>query len=103
MDLLKDYQDLDLGVKVCGVHASTITKKENRMEDIPSIQFGTQFLYSDVKTIFEIGAQSARVIAGIDGNKPPKFAMNEGCAGGTGSFFEDQMHRLHLRLKTIVL
>ncbi|MDU5613617.1 MAG: BadF/BadG/BcrA/BcrD ATPase family protein, partial [Slackia sp.] len=38
-------------------------------------------------------------IALSEDGSAPRFAMNEGCAAGTGSFFEDQMERLGLRIE----
>ena len=32
-------------------------------------------------------------------DKAPSFSVNEHCAGGTGSFFEDQMSRLGLKIE----
>ena len=51
------------------------------------------------RSAIEIGSQSARFLTGLDQNTPPRFAVNEHCAGGTGSFFEDQMSRLGLKLE----
>lgn len=51
------------------------------------------------RSAIEIGSQSARFLTGLDQNTPPRFAVNEHCAGGTGSFFEDQMSRLGLRIE----
>mgnify|MGYP002892361223 CR=1 FL=1 len=53
------------------------------------------------KTAFHYGAvvQSARFLTGLDQNTPPRFAVNEHCAGGTGSFFEDQMSRVGCKLE----
>ncbi|MDR4080138.1 MAG: BadF/BadG/BcrA/BcrD ATPase family protein [Clostridia bacterium] len=39
-----------------------------------------------------------KVITNLD-NQTPEFSVNEHCAGGTGSFFEDQMSRLKLNIE----
>ena len=51
-----------------------------------------------IGSIIEIGSQSARFITALD-QAAPLFAVNEHCAGGTGSFFEDQMSRLGLQIE----
>ena len=66
-----------------------------RLEDIPAIVEGVRYLAPAAGSVIEIGSQSARFISGL-GGKAPCFHINEHCAGGTGSFFEDQMSRLGL-------
>ena len=60
---------------------------------------GVRVLAPDARSVIEIGSQSARFLTGLDRDTPPPFAVNEHCAGGTGSFFEDQMSRLGLRIE----
>lgn len=67
--------------------------------DIPAIHRGVRVLAPDARSVIEIGSQSARFLTGLDRDTPPPFAVNEHCAGGTGSFFEDQMSRLGLRIE----
>ena len=66
-----------------------------RIEEIPAVTCGIQQIAPEAKSIIDIGCQNARYITGISG-RVPQFAMNEHCAGGTGSFFEAQMSRLGL-------
>lgn len=67
--------------------------------DIPAIHRGIHLLAPEAKSVIEIGSQSARFLTALDCGTPPRFAVNEHCAGGTGSFFEDQMSRLGLRIE----
>lgn len=67
------------------------------MEDVPAIVDGTLFIAPDAGSIIEIGSQGSRYIANI--HEVPQFATNGHCAGGTGSFFEDQMSRLGLSIE----
>ena len=60
---------------------------------------GIHLLAPEAKSVIEIGSQSARFLTALDCGTPPRFAVNEHCAGGTGSFFEDQMSRLGLRIE----
>ena len=65
----------------------------------PSHPPRVRLLAPEARSAIEIGSQSARFLTGLDQNTPPRFAVNEHCAGGTGSFFEDQMSRLGLKLE----
>ena len=67
--------------------------------DIPAIHRGVILLAPEARSVIEIGSQSARFLTGFGSELPPQFAVNEHCAGGTGSFFEDQMSRLGLRIE----
>lgn len=67
--------------------------------DIPAISEGARLLCPEASSVIEIGSQHARYLTGIKDGKPPRFAVNEHCAGGTGSFFEDQMSRLGMKLE----
>ena len=69
-----------------------------QVEDIPALVEGVRVAVSDAGSIIDVGGQSARFITDLNG-KAPRFSVNEHCAGGTGSFFEDQMSRLGLKLE----
>lgn len=51
----------------------------------------------DVDTIFEIGGQDSKYISVRDG-RLADFDMNKVCAGGTGSFLEEQAERLGISI-----
>ena len=65
---------------------------------IPAVAEGVRALYPDAGCIIEIGSQSARFITNLQ-ERAPVFSVNEHCAGGTGSFFEDQMTRLGMTIE----
>lgn len=69
-----------------------------RLGDIPAVVEGVRFLQPEAASVMEIGSQGARFITGLD-EAVPEFSVNEHCAGGTGSFFEDQMSRLGLKIE----
>lgn len=71
----------------------------SNLGDIPAIHRGVILLAPEARSVIEIGSQSARFLTGLGAELPPQFAVNEHCAGGTGSFFEDQMSRLGLRIE----
>ena len=66
--------------------------------DIPATVEGVRLLAPQGSSIMEIGSQGARFITGWQSGAP-QFSVNEHCAGGTGSFFEDQMSRLGLNIE----
>ena len=76
----------------------TLCPQLQQIEDIPAIVSGTGILAPEAGCVIEIGSQSARFITGLHG-RAPRFSVNEHCAGGTGSFFEDQMSRLGLEIE----
>ncbi|MFP4257626.1 MAG: acyl-CoA dehydratase activase [Desulfovermiculus sp.] len=56
------------------------------------------WLAPDVDTIFEIGGQDSKYIR-LDNGVITDFAMNKVCAAGTGSFLEEQSHRLGISVQ----
>ena len=74
-----------------------VLKASGFLEDVPAIVEGTKLLAPSARSIMEIGSQGSRFITQID--QVPEFATNGHCAGGTGSFFEDQMSRLGLSIE----
>ena len=74
-----------------------VLKDSGFLEDVPAIVEGTKLLAPSARSIMEIGSQGSRFITQID--QVPQFATNGHCAGGTGSFFEDQMSRLGLSIE----
>ena len=88
-------------IGITGGKGKTLTgifPEMKNMEDIPAITAGTRFLEPGAGSVIEIGSQTARYITDLD-KKVPAFSINEQCAGGTGSFFEDQMSRLGLHIE----
>lgn len=67
-------------------------------EEIPAATLGVRFFVPGAGSIMDIGSQNARFITSLR-DKAPVFSVNEHCAGGTGSFFEDQMSRLGLKIE----
>lgn len=84
-------------VVVTGANSMMLRRLET-LGDIPAIVEGVHFLVPDAGSIIEIGSQGSRFITDLN-KGAPQFAVNEHCAGGTGSFFEDQMNRLGLHLQ----
>lgn len=66
--------------------------------DIPAVVEGVRWIIPQVGSVIEIGSQGARFITDLQ-SRAPQFSVNEHCAGGTGSFFEDQMSRVGCKLE----
>ncbi len=66
--------------------------------DIPAAVEGVRRMVPHAGSVIEIGSQGARFITDLQ-SRAPQFAVNEHCAGGTGSFFEDQMSRVGCKLE----
>ena len=66
--------------------------------EIPALVDGVRYSTNHPGSIIDIGGQGARFVSGAT-QGIPEFSSNEHCAGGTGSFFEDQMSRLGMRIE----
>lgn len=90
--------DEPLAVCVTGSNAEALLEHTAlpALGDIPAIVEGVRRMVPGAGSVIEIGSQGARFITGL-GSRAPQFAANEHCAGGTGSFFEDQMSRVGCR------
>ena len=79
-------------------NVSDSLKRIQKLGDIPAIVEGIKFTTPEADSIIDIGGQGARFITNIKSGVPD-FNINEHCAGGTGSFFEDQMSRLGMKIE----
>lgn len=103
-----DDLDIELPLEECGSWAvcgqgaqalEMLVQNPITMQTVPSCVEGARSMHPDAKSIIGIGAQSALFVSGVEKGGVPQFAMNESCAAGTGSFFEDQMERLGLSIE----
>lgn len=69
-----------------------------KIDEIPAVVSGVKYRVPNAGCIMDIGGQSSRFITDLS-SPVPQFAASEHCAGGTGSFFEDQMSRLGLTIE----
>ena len=84
-----------VAVGITGAYALSfhkVLKDSGFLEDVPAIVEGTKLLAPSARSIMEIGSQGSRFITQID--QVPQFATNGHCAGGTGSFVEEQAARM---------
>ena len=94
-------RDEPLAVCVTGDNAGALLERcpaLPELGEIPAIVEGVRRLVPQVGSVIEIGSQGARFITEVQ-SRTPQFAANEHCAGGTGSFFEDQMSRVGCKLE----
>lgn len=77
---------------------SVLLKGTPAFDEIPAIIEGVKYLVPNAGCIMEIGSQSSRFITDLDA-PAPRFSVSGHCAGGTGSFFEDQMSRLGMNIE----
>ncbi|MBP7462618.1 MAG: hypothetical protein KBA26_15140, partial [Candidatus Delongbacteria bacterium] len=71
------------------------------VKEIPALVEGTGFWVPEACSIMDIGGQNTKYITGLEGENRSgiKVSMNSNCAAGTGSFLEEQVSRLNLRLE----
>ena len=71
------------------------------VNEVTALVEGAVAVGGPVRSIIEIGGQGAKYITGLGsgGGSGIKLAMNSSCSAGTGSFLEEQMSRLNLRLE----
>ncbi|TAJ12126.1 CoA activase [Marinilabiliaceae bacterium JC017] len=79
------------------------------VNDISAVIEGCCCLHPDVKSIIEIGGQSAKYITGLNTNQAHSLKISRGstlsissnsdCAAGTGSFLEEQAARLNIKIQ----
>ena len=94
-------RDETLAICVTGDNAGALLERcpvLSELGEIPAIVEGVRRLVPQAGSIIEIGSQGARFITEVQ-SRTPQFAANEHCAGGTGSFFEDQMSRVGCKLE----
>ena len=100
LSTLELAMDTPFSLCVTGSNTEALLEQDSAIPslgDIPAIVEGVRWIIPQVGSVIEIGSQGARFITDLQ-SRAPQFAVNEHCAGGTGSFFEDQMSRVGCRL-----
>ncbi len=91
-------ETFQLGVTGCdAVIVDAIFSDAMFLEEIPALSEGVKQVVPEAGSVIEIGSQHSRYVTDLQ--SVPQFAGNQHCAGGTGSFFEDQMSRLGLPIE----
>ncbi|HAR36345.1 MAG TPA: CoA activase, partial [Acidobacteria bacterium] len=97
----------DLLIAVTGAGQNSLVFPETvfKVNEISSLAAGTGLVFPTARSVFDIGAESARWVelkAASSGEFFPEvidFALNERCAAGTGLFLEQQAYRLRLTVE----
>lgn len=100
LSTLELAMDTPFSLCVTGSNTEALLEQDSAIPslgDIPAIVEGVRWIIPQVGSVIEIGSQGARFITDLQ-SRTPQFSVNEHCAGGTGSFFEDQMSRVGCRL-----
>jgi len=74
-----------------------VIKDEITAHKTGAMHISKHLMNRKVDTIFEIGGQDSKFISIRDGIVVD-FALNEACAAGTGSFLEEQAHKLGINI-----
>ena len=119
LSTLELAMDTPFSLCVTGSNTEALLEQDSAIPslgDIPAIVEGVRWIIPQVGSVIEIGSQGTRFITDLQ-SRAPKFAVNEDakiiyfeggnveqrmngiCAGGTGSFFEDQMSRVGCKLE----
>ena len=100
LSTLELAMDTPFSLCVTGSNTEALLEQDSAIPslgDIPAIVEGVRWIIPQVGSVIEIGSQGARFITDLQ-SRAPQFSVNEHCAGGTGSFFEEQMSRVGCRL-----
>ncbi len=76
------------------------SKEISYINDVTSIIEGSKLENSNIRSIIDIGGESAKYITGINTDRKSnlEISINSNCSSGTGSFLEEQMSRLNLNI-----
>lgn len=103
-ELIKIYkvEDIIFGA-ITGSMSNLLTKRGNIkfVNEVTAVVEGSIKTNKNVGSIIEIGGQSAKYITEFSEKDKSKIkiAMNSNCSAGTGSYLEEQISRLNLRLE----
>jgi predicted CoA-substrate-specific enzyme activase len=103
-DMLISYniEDIQFGA-ITGSGGKILTKTNETVyvNEVAAIVEGSTAANKNIRSIIEIGGESAKYITNFTGNDKSmiEISMNSNCSAGTGSYLEEQMSRLNLRLE----
>ncbi|AOT73003.1 acyl-CoA dehydratase activase [Geosporobacter ferrireducens] len=88
---------------VTGQGSKFISEKQGItwMNEVTALVEGSRHLHSGIHSVIEIGGQSSKYITNMSqsDNSGIKISINSNCSAGTGSFLEEQVSRLGIRLE----
>ena len=72
---------------------------QDSVTEVSAAAKGAVFLYPDVRTVIDIGAEEGRAVKCDEQGRVQDFAVNEKCAAGAGSFTESMSRALEVDLE----
>ncbi|MBL7041644.1 MAG: CoA activase [Pirellulaceae bacterium] len=75
--------------------------KDDTVTEVGADARGAHFLYPDVRTVVDVGAEEGRAIKVTAEGKVADFAINEKCAAGAGAFTEAMARALEVPLEQL--
>lgn len=95
-----DPQKIGFGAVTGGGSRFLSSDGVKSVNDVTAVVEGAIAQDPAIGSIIDIGGESARFITGLGGNDKShiEISMNSNCSSGTGSFLEEQMSRLNLKL-----
>ena len=97
-ELLGDGSHERLIVTGYGRHLVATAIGGEVVSEIMAYAVGGRGLYSDCRTVIDVGGQDCKVTLLTDEGKVHKFEMNDRCAAGTGRFLEVMANTLDVRI-----
>jgi predicted CoA-substrate-specific enzyme activase len=103
-ELVTDFDPVEIGygaVIGSGGKLLAATQAMPVVNEVAAIVEGSLKAAGGTRSIAEIGGQSAKYITGFSAQDKSRIeiGMNSNCSAGTGSFLEEQMSRLNLKLE----
>ena len=81
-------------VVATGFGRHQVAEKDVAVTDLTASARGTSFLFSDTRTVLDIGGQTMKASRLDHQAKVQSFRLNDKCAAGTGAFLEKTAHYL---------
>lgn len=75
--------------------------RDDSVTEVGADARGVHFLYPDVRTVVDVGAEEGRAIKVTAEGKVADFAINEKCAAGAGAFTEAMARALEVPLEQL--
>ena len=84
-----------------GRHLAAATFASHVVSEITAYAAGARHLYSDCRTVVDVGGQDCKASLLSDTGEVRKFEMNDRCAAGTGRFLEVMARALDMDIAQI--
>ena len=84
-----------------GRHLAAASLADDVVSEIKAYAVGARYLYSDCRTVIDVGGQDCKVTLLSDSGEVRKFEMNDRCAAGTGRFLEVMARVLELEVSQL--